>query len=150
MTLIDELSALVGSLDDQHVEYALVGGLAVAVWGVARATKDIDLLVEHADVDRAAAVAKGCGFTMEDFPREFEDGMEMRRLSKIESQGTFLTVDLLLVGSAQREVWQTRERVPFQARTISVASRTGLINMKLAAGRAQDLVDVQKLRDLDR
>jgi hypothetical protein len=150
MTLIDELSALVRSLDDHRIEYALVGGLAVAVWGVARATKDIDLLVEKVDADRAAGVAKGCGFTMEDFPREFEDGMEMRRLSKIESDGTFLTVDLLLVGAAQRDVWQARERVPFQARTISVASRDGLIKMKLAAGRQQDLADVQKLKDLDR
>ncbi len=86
MTLIEELSALVRALDEDKVEYALVGGLAVAVWGIARATKDIDLLVERADAERAAAVAKGCG----------------------------------------------------------------LIAMKLAAGRAQDLADVQKLRETDR
>lgn len=150
MTLIEELSALVLALDDAHVEYALVGGLAVAVWGVARATKDIDLLVEKADAERASGVAKACGYTLDAFPMEFEDGMEMRRLNKIESDGTLLTVDFLLVGAAQRTVWDGRQRVPFQAGSISVASRDGLIAMKLAAGRAQDLADVQKLREGDR
>ena len=148
MTLIGEVSALTRSLDDHRAEYALVGGLAVALWGIDRATKDIDLLVEKDDIDRVAALAKRCGFTMEDFPREFEDGMEMRRLSKIESQGTFVTLNLLLVGPAQRDVWDTRERVPFEARTIALASRDGLIKMKLAAGRPQDLADVEKLKDL--
>jgi hypothetical protein len=150
MTLIEELSALVRALDDAHVEYALVGGLAVAVWGVPRATKDIDLLVERADAERAAAVAKGCGFTLDALPMEFEDGMEMRRLNKIDGDGTLLTVDFLLVGAAQRSVWEGRQRVPFQTGSISVASREGLIAMKLAAGRAQDLADVQKLRETDR
>ncbi len=150
MTLIEELSALVVALDEARVEYALVGGLAVAVWGVPRATKDIDLLVERADAERAAGVAKSCGYTLDAFPMEFEDGMEMRRLNKIESDGTLLTVDFLLVGAAQRSVWEGRQRVPFQAGSISVASRDGLIAMKLAAGRAQDLADVQKLREGDR
>jgi hypothetical protein len=150
MSLIGELGALTRSLDEHQTAYALVGGLAVSVWGIDRVTTDIDLLVEKADIDRAAAIAKRCGFTMEDFPRELEDGMEMRRLSKIESQGTFLTLNLLLVGSAQRHVWETRQRIPFQEGTVVLASREGLIQMKLAAGRPQDLADVDRLKDLNR
>ena len=150
MTLIEELAALVRELEAGQVEYALVGGLAVAVWGVARATKDIDLLVRREDVERATAVGKKCGFTLEAFPMEFEDGTEMRRLNKIEGDGTLLTIDFLIVGAAQQPVWDDRQRVPFQTGSISVASRDGLIKMKLAAGRQQDLVDVQKLRETDR
>ena len=150
MTLIEELAAVIQALEQAHVEYALVGGLAVAVWGVARATKDIDLLVEKGDAQRASEAAKACGFTLEAFPMEFEDGMEMRRLNKIDGDGSLLSVDFLLVGPAQRPVWDGRQRVPFQSGSISVASRDGLIAMKLAAGRAQDLADVQKLRETDR
>jgi hypothetical protein len=150
MTLIEELAALVRELEAGKVEYALVGGLAVAVWGVARATKDIDLLVRREDVERATTVAKRCGFTLEAFPMEFEDGMELRRLNKIDSDGTLLTIDFLIVGAATQPVWDGRQRVPFQTGSISVASRDGLIKMKLGAGRPQDLADVQKLRETDR
>ncbi len=150
MTLIEELAAVIGALEQANVEYALVGGLAVAVWGVARATKDIDLLVEKGDAQRALEAARGCGFTLEAFPMEFEDGMEMRRLSKIDGDGGLLSVDFLLVGPAQRPTWDGRQRVPFQSGSISVASRDGLIAMKLAAGRTQDLADVQRLRETDR
>jgi hypothetical protein len=45
------------------VEYALVGGLAVAVWGAPRATKDIDLLVQPERLDAAMNAVASCGFT---------------------------------------------------------------------------------------
>jgi hypothetical protein len=76
--------------------------------------------------------------------------MEMRRLNKIDGDGALLTIDFLIVGAGQQPVWDDRQRVPFQTGPISVASRDGLIKMKLAAGRQQDLVDVQKLRETDR
>ena len=37
------LDAVIDALDGLGVRYALVGGLAVGVWGAPRATKDIDL-----------------------------------------------------------------------------------------------------------
>jgi hypothetical protein len=48
--LHDELVSLVGALDAAGVDYALIGGLAVAVWGVPRFTQDIDLLVRREDL----------------------------------------------------------------------------------------------------
>ncbi len=50
MDLHDELVSLVGALDAAGVDYALIGGLAVAVWGVPRFTQDIDLLVRREDL----------------------------------------------------------------------------------------------------
>lgn len=41
----DDLSALAGALAAHGVEYALIGGVAMAVHGFSRATKDIDLLL---------------------------------------------------------------------------------------------------------
>ena len=45
MNVLDELMGVAAALEGASVDYAHVGGLAVAVWGAARATKDIDLLV---------------------------------------------------------------------------------------------------------
>jgi hypothetical protein len=41
----DDLSALAAALSAHSVEYALIGGIAMAVHGFSRATKDIDLLL---------------------------------------------------------------------------------------------------------
>ena len=68
MNLFEELMALVAELDASGIEYALAGGLAVAVWGAPRATKDIDLLVMPESVARAKAVAARRGFTLEAAP----------------------------------------------------------------------------------
>jgi hypothetical protein len=51
MTLLEQLATIVRALDRAQIEYALVGGLAVAVWGAPRATQDIDLLVRPESVE---------------------------------------------------------------------------------------------------
>ena len=43
--LYQEFAALIRALEAGRVDYAVAGGLAVAIWGVPRATQDIDLLV---------------------------------------------------------------------------------------------------------
>ena len=43
MDLVAELEALVASFHREEVDYALCGGLAVAIPGHSRATMDIDL-----------------------------------------------------------------------------------------------------------
>src|SRR5438046_3766148 len=96
MTLLDELMAVTGALDADGIAYALVGGLAVAVWGAPRATKDMDLLVLPEDVEQAKAAAGRCGFTPPAEPMAFSDGMVVHRVSKVQD-GALMTVDLLLV-----------------------------------------------------
>jgi hypothetical protein len=49
--LLDSLFAVVDALDDEGIEHALVGGLALAVHGAPRATTDIDLIVPQAQVE---------------------------------------------------------------------------------------------------
>ncbi len=149
MDLQEELAGIVTALDQGGVEYALVGGLAVAVWGAPRMTQDIDLLVQAADADRAVQVAKGCGFTFESFPMEFKDGMELRRVSKVVGQA-HLFVDFILVNANLEAAWQSRRPVPYGGRALAVISRDALIKMKVAAGRPQDMLDVAALKETDR
>ena len=56
-----ELRALALAFDAAGVEFALCGGLALAVHGHPRATKDIDLLVRREQVALAKNVARACG-----------------------------------------------------------------------------------------
>lgn len=150
MTLFDELRALVAALDETGVEYALAGGLAVAVWGAPRATKDIDLLVQTESLPAAMAAARKCGFTLEALPFEFKDGTQLQRVNKVDSAGDLLTVDFMLVDKNLAPAWSGRMRLPFADGAIVVVGREALIAMKALAGRPQDIADIQNLKDGDR
>ncbi len=59
------------ALDAAHIPYAVVGGNAVAAWvasrdsGATRTTKDVDLLVNHGDVDAITRALAALGFRRE-------------------------------------------------------------------------------------
>lgn len=149
MNLFDELVALTAALDAAGVDYALIGGLAVAVWGVPRATKDIDLLVQGHDLEAAKAAVASLGFTLPGGPITFRDGVSIERLTRVRD-GAMLTIDLMIVGENLASAWASRKRLPIEGSTLSVVSRSALIAMKLAAARPQDIADVEKLEDIDR
>jgi hypothetical protein len=150
VTLYDELSGVLARLAGAKVEYALVGGLAVAVWGAPRATKDIDLLVRREDLPRALEAVAGAGFTLAALPFEFKDGTEVQRVNKVDPSGNLMTVDFMLVDKNLEPMWASRVRLPFAQGEVVVVSRDALIAMKARAARAQDLADIQNLTDLDR
>jgi len=149
MNVFDELVSVVGALDAGAVEYALVGGLAVTVWGAPRATKDIDLLVRGEDVDRGKAAVRVLGYTLEALPMEFSDGMQLQRVSKVVDRA-LMTVDFILVDKNLEAVWASRQRRAIEGGELSVVSREALIAMKVAAGRPQDQADVVRLLEQDR
>ena len=149
MNLFDELVLVVSALDRSSIDYALVGGLAVGVWGAPRATKDIDLLIRPDDLDRAKESLRQVGYSLEALPMQFSDGMRMQRVSKV-GAGELMTVDFILVDANLEPAWQSRSRRDTDVVSISVISRDALIAMKLSAGRPQDQADVIKLTEQDR
>ena len=149
LDLYQELVAVTGALDAARLPYAVCGGLAVAIHGAPRFTRDLDLLVLPADVERVKAVAKALGFTAESLPMRFKPSGEMHRVIKFAGSGEFLTLDLLLAGEELEPVWRSRERLSAEGKDLWVVSRKALLSMKLAAGRPQDLLDAQKLAETE-
>jgi hypothetical protein len=140
-----EFVALVRALEDAGVEYALCGALALAVHGAPRATKDIDLIARKEDTDRIREIAKRLGFVFEALPMEFaSSGIEVQRFTKL-VDGRPLMLDVLWLNPKLQTIWDDRQRIAWEESTLSVVSRDGLITLKLTAGRAQDLVDIQSL-----
>jgi hypothetical protein len=149
MLLAEEFDRLIDALEREGLDYALAGGLAVAVWGAPRATKDIDLLVSPESLEAVRRCAGSRGFDIEAAPMTFRDGMELRRLSKAEGK-YLLTLDLILVDRNLEEAWRSRERVPTRRGHLWVVSRDALIEMKARAARPQDIYDIERLKDGDR
>ena len=145
--LYAELKTLASALDAGGVEFALCGGLALAVHGHPRATKDIDLVVRREDLALARGIARACGFVLGSLPMRFrESGIELERVSKVVGTDV-LMLDMLVANDTLRAVWESRRRLPFHGGELPVVSREALISMKIAAGRPQDLADLAKLQE---
>ena len=147
--MFDDLKELLSIFNAQSVRYLIVGGYAVSFHAQPRATKDIDLLIapdtENAKALYAALVEFGApleGLKLEDFI-ERDKFFRMGRAP--------LMVDILpeIAGVDFDSAWANRVQGIIDPESGLVAhfiSRNDLIAAKLAAGRPQDLADVDALR----
>ena len=128
-------------LQRDGVAYALCGGLAVAVYGIVRATEDIDLLVEKGSLRRVRLLAEGLGFRFGPKPLVFKSGrIKIYRLFKIAGED-LLKLDLLLVTPATRLAWKSR-------RTMRTEFGPVQVHLKSLRRSGQDEDDIRKLKEL--
>ncbi|HEX8564583.1 MAG TPA: DUF6036 family nucleotidyltransferase [Pyrinomonadaceae bacterium] len=147
-TLIDELNQLISALNENEIEYAVCGGLSMAIHGFVRATVDIDILIQPESLEKVYKIAEEKGFDIRGLDISFKErAVEIRRVSKIDADGEVLSLDLLLVTPQVEDVWETREKIDFLGNRLSVVSREGLIKMKRLASRPQDLADIERLEN---
>jgi hypothetical protein len=148
MDLQDELLKLIDRVNAEQVDYAICGGLAVAIHGYPRFTKDIDLLVRAPDLPRLAKILGALGFTLSSGRLLFGAGTprqrEIHRFSKAQGRD-LLTVDLLLVNAGLEDAWGSRQVFDWRGRRVQVVSPEGLAHLKRLAGREQDLLDLKQL-----
>lgn len=145
-----ELATVVEALSHEGVSYALCGGLALAVHGRPRATKDIDLLVEASEVARAMAALQRAGFTLRAGPiplgAKTPFPQVLHRATKVVGS-SHLTVDLLEVSPSYRAAWDSRMALRWRGRDLSVVSRSGLMDMKAKSTRLKDQADIEALNE---
>ncbi len=148
--LAQEFKAVISALAEHGVDYAVCGGLAMAIHGFPRATIDIDLLIRPEDEQRIYAAVEPLGYRIRATPMHFDQGrMEIRRVTKIDPAGDTLMLDLLLVTDAFEDVWCDRRRIESDLGDISVVSREGLIKLKSGRMSGVDQDDIKRLRDED-
>jgi len=148
LDLYNEFRSLTQAIGDAGIEYALCGGLAMAVHAIPRATVDIDLMIEPGSLDEVRKVVGNLGYTVEAKPMAFAEGkVQIRRFTKLDPDSEdVLMLDLLLVTPAVREAWQTRARLEWGGGELMVVSREGLIQLKSIRGSAVDQEDISTLR----
>jgi len=142
-TLESELRELVRLFNQEKVDYALCGGMAVALHGYPRFTRDIDLLVPAECLSRARTVAATAGFLDESGRIPFVES-DVYRITKTEGTD-FRILDLLVPKNLDTIAWQQRQWFDWDGLRICCVSVEGLVEMKRAAGRDQDLLDIKQL-----
>ncbi|CAH2032430.1 nucleotidyl transferase AbiEii/AbiGii toxin family protein [Trichlorobacter ammonificans] len=153
---------LFAALNDNDVRYLVAGGWAVNLYGVERATGDLDLVVylEQRNLEKFIDVVTRFGFR----PRvpvaaiEFADA-EKRRAWRVEKgmmvfsfhdpHNPFVLLDAFIEIPFDFEtVYAERSRIQTGRVEIPVVPLETLIMMKQQAGRPQDLADIHYLRKI--
>jgi hypothetical protein len=142
-SLEQELRDLVVLFNRDRVEYALCGGMAVALHGYPRFTKGIDFLIPQESLEKARKAAEMLGFLDESGRIPFPDS-DVYRILKIEGSDIRI-LDLLVPKSLETTAWKQREWFDWNGVPLCTVSVDGLVEMKLAAGRDQDLLDIKQL-----
>lgn len=150
MEIYEEVKVILQSLERERIPYALCGGLALAIYGIIRATEDIDLLVEETSLPCVRAIAETLGFRLNPTPFLFKDGkVKIYRLFKARGEEDALVLDLLMVNEATSAAWESRRRVETEFGSLVVVSPAGLIHLKSLRASGQDEDDIRKLREYE-
>lgn len=150
---------LLADLDSNGVRYVVVGGVAVVLHGFARLTVDIDLVIdlEAGNVLRCIDTLQARGlrplvpvdarqFADPNIRREWIETRNLQVFTMRDERNPLLVVDLFAEEPLPFEqLWTAATVIRLHGHDIRVASPHHLIAMKRAAGRAQDLQDIEKL-----
>jgi len=150
MDLLIELKNIVEAFDKNKIDYALCGGLALAVYARPRATLDIDIMVEPELLDKIKQIVGALGFDIPATPMSFKGGdIQIHRMTKINSEsGEHLVLDLLLITPKIKISWDSKILVSWEGGTLKVLSPKGLIMLKSLRKSGQDIDDIEYLKEL--
>ncbi len=142
---------IIDVLDSEGIPYAVMGGLAVRVYSIPRATQDVDLTIQikrdKLDHLRDALYEQGCSI-----PPVYDSGW----LDKVPGMPLFkvkrhiqehsIDIDIFVAESPfQVEMLRRRQPLEISGRKVFLVSPEDLLLLKLVAGRPRDKIDVQDM-----
>lgn len=142
--MLNLLKDVFASFQQHNVRYIVIGGIAAVLYGVPRATFDLDILID-ANRDNAkklldALTDANLGTAALVTPEEL-----LAKEITIFKDRVRIDVQTSTPGLKFEQAWTRRETMEYQKQKFYVASREDLIASKRAAGRPVDLEDVRLL-----
>ena len=148
------------ALESSRVKYLVIGGVAVNLYGVQRATGDIDLLLamEKDNIFKFIELSKKLGLVpkapvkAEDLAdpaklKAWREEKNMRVFSFIHPDYSYVMIDIMTDNYISfEEAYKKRNILPAWGIHVSCVSLDDLIKLKEIAGREQDLADIDALR----
>lgn len=143
----DHFRQFIQLLNEEEVEYIVIGGFAVAKYGYPRYTGDLDVFVSGSTVNaqKILLVMQRFGFGPYDF--ELDDFAGDERFVSIGNEPYKIEILTHTKGISFEEAYQNREVVSNQGLSINFISYQDLIKNKKAVGRPKDLLDLDNLTD---
>jgi predicted nucleotidyltransferase len=147
------LLPLLRRLTEGGVDYVVIGGVAVAMQGYGRATKDLNITyaTDSTNLEALGAVLIAAGATLRGVPEDVPFVPDARTLKHTQIL-TLDTVDggldLLVDPSGAPSYATLRSRsmlVDYEGLKVRIVGLEDLLSMKRAAHRPQDLADIEAL-----
>jgi hypothetical protein len=152
-------SKIFSAMNQDRVKYMVAGGVAVNLYGIERATADLDIVVllEEANLSKFVSVAKKLGLKPK-IPVQLTDLIDaekrrkwikekgMKVFSLFDPQNPFFLIDVFTEFDFPfRDVYERRNKIRFENTVIPLIPLDTLIEMKRGTGRPQDESDVYYL-----
>ncbi len=133
---------IVELLEEERVEYALIGGYALALQGIVRLTEDVDILVQPS-LENARRWVRALSKLPDGAAKELLGDDTLHEEPYAIRINDEFTVDVM--NSASGFTWQ--QLLPYRTRIegINVLSLEGLLRMK-EHGRLKDQADAEAIR----
>lgn len=143
--MLDQLQTVFASFQRNDVKYLVIGGIAAVLYGVPRATFDLDILIEPTkeNAQKLLNALSEVGFGTAELTSADEIiGTEIT----IFTDRVRLDVQTSTPGILFQDAWPRRATLKYEGQSFDVVSLADLIQSKTAAGRDIDLEDVRILK----
>ena len=146
--MLDQLQSLFASFQKSDVRYLVIGGIAAVLYGVPRATFDLDVLIEPTleNAKRLLEAMTEAGLGTASLASADE---VLATEITIFTDRIRLDVQTSTPGIVFEEAWQRRVTMNYKGQALEVVSLADLIASKRASGRDVDLEDVRILTSND-
>jgi len=108
MIIQDDLKDLFRLLNEKNVEYAIVGGYAVAFHGFVRATKDIDILFRNTRENISRLMESLAGFGISESLMDLETFSRQGQIVRIGTPPLMIELINAVGGVTFEEIWEKR------------------------------------------
>jgi hypothetical protein len=148
MNLFEEFFLLIPNLNAIGIQYAVIGGIALAFHDKPRFTRDIDILISSEDIDNIRNVLSKLGYVETAEPWTFTNTqLTMYRFLKVVGKDS-LMVDILLATSKEHKAIIKRAiETESEQGIVRVARKNDLVWLKQFRNSPQDIADIDGLRN---
>ena len=142
--MLNRLKGVFKSLQQHDVKYVVIGGIAAVLYGVPRATFDLDILIEATPKNAQRLIDAFIDAELGTASLTNADEILANEITIFKDR-VRIDVQISTPGLEFERAWQKKQSMEYQGQTFYVVSLEDLIKSKRAAGRDVDLEDARLL-----
>ena len=142
--MLNRLKGVFKSFQQNDVRYVVIGGIAAVLYGVPRATFDLDILIEATPENAQRLIDALMDAGMGTAALTNSDEIMANEITIFKDR-VRIDVQLLTPGLQFEKAWSRKQTMQYQGQNFYVVSIEDLIRSKRAAGRDVDLEDIRLL-----